>query len=105
MDEPDSNPSKVEVWRKVSSPAGKFRFVPHLEHDSCLRTLSNLTLINHPSIRSYVPSKIDIDDNHLLSSSERTHCTLIYIVSVVIIPGFYFSQDDMLSVKFSELLC
>jgi len=66
MEEPNSNLSKGEVLRRVSSPAGKFRFVPHLEHDSCSQTLSNLTLINHPSIRRYIPSKADIDDNYLL---------------------------------------
>jgi len=105
MEEPDSYLSKGEVvLRKVSSPAGKFRFVPHLEHDSCLQTLSNLTLINHPCIRRYTTSKTDIDDNHLVSPSERMHCTLIYIRSIVIVQGFYFFQHDTLSVKFSRPL-
>lgn len=104
MEEPDSDLSKDEVLRSVFSLAGKFRFVPHLEHDSCLQTLSNLTLINHPSIRRYIPSKTDIDDNHLLSPSERRHCTFIYIGSIVIVSRFYFSQHDTLSVKFRKPL-
>lgn len=104
MEEPDSNLSKDEVLRWVFSLAGKFRFVPHLEHDSCLQTLSNLTLINHPNIRRYIPPETDIDDNHLLSPTERRHCTLIYIRSMVIVSRFYCSQHDMLSVKFSKPL-
>lgn len=86
MEEPDSDLNKDEVF----SLAGKFRFVPHLEHDRCLQTLSNLTLINHPNIRRYIPSKTDIDDNHFLSPSERRHRTFIYIRSIVIVSRFYF---------------
>jgi len=104
MDKPDSDLGKDEVLRRIFSLAGKFRFVPHLEHDSCFQTLSNLTLINHPNIRRYIPSKTDIDDNHFLSPSERRQCTFIYIRSIVIVSRFYFSQHDKLSVKFRKHL-
>jgi hypothetical protein len=94
--------AKMRFFHRVSSPADKFRFVPYLLHDSYLQTLSNLTLINHHSIRCYIPSKTDIDDDHPLSPLERPHCTLIYICSIVIVSGFYFPQHYILSVIFSK---